>query len=188
MSEKKSENRVLGQGRFVRLMERDGWEYAERLNLTGIVIIVAITDDGKLLLTEQYRFPVGAVVVELPAGLAGDSEEFRGEPLENAARRELLEEVGYEAKRVEFLTEGPPSAGVQTEIVSFFLATGLKKTGAGGGHGDENIVTREVPLAEARAWLDERVKGGEMMVDPKVYAGLYFAQEALAAQKKKKSG
>ena len=61
---------------------------------------------------EQYRPPVDKYVIELPAGLAGDQKENRGEALESAARRELLEETGYQAAKMEQLVWGASSAGI----------------------------------------------------------------------------
>jgi ADP-ribose pyrophosphatase len=172
---------VLAEGQHLRLVRRDRWEYAERIRGTGIVVIVAVTDDGRLLLTEQHRIPVGRPVIELPAGLAGDRAEDAGEDLETAARRELLEETGYEAEAFERLTEGPPSAGLSSEVVTFLRATRPRKVGAGGGDAHEAITVHAVPLGEVPGWLDAVVRRG-CLVDPKVYAGLYFAALGLAAE------
>src|SRR5436190_21784999 len=88
---------VLYEGKFRRYVRRGGWEYVARRNVTGIVGIIAVTDDGKLVLVEQFRPPVGKNVIEIPAGLAGDVAGSEHEALAEAARRELLEETGYEA-------------------------------------------------------------------------------------------
>ena len=98
-----------------------------------------------------------------------------------AARRELLEETGYEARLMRALTCGPPSAGMSSEIVTFLLATGLSRTGRGGGDPTEEIEVHAVPLAEVPAWLEQRSDNGAL-VDPKVYAGLYFAERARRAR------
>src|ERR1017187_9697315 len=89
-----SDRRILAEGRHLRFVERNGWEFVERKNVTGIAILVALTDWGGVLLVEQHREPVGARVLELPAGLAGDEGE---ESAESAANRELVEETGYRA-------------------------------------------------------------------------------------------
>jgi ADP-ribose pyrophosphatase len=174
------ESRTLGEGRHIRLRVDGGWEYAERLGITGIVVIVAVTPDGKLLLVEQFRQPVGARVIELPAGLAGDTPEARGEPLEEAARRELLEETGYRADRFEPLADGPPSPGMTTEQLTLFRAEGLTRVGPGGGDAHEEIQIHEVELSRVESWLRERQRDGRL-VDVKVYAGLYFATTARAS-------
>jgi ADP-ribose pyrophosphatase len=165
---------VLAEGKHLRLLKRAGWEYAERSRVSGVVVIVARTDADELVLIEQFRPVVGKRLIELPAGLAGDSAATDGEPLANAVGRELHEETGYEAARVEFLTEGPSSAGLTNEILSFFLATGLKRTGEGGGDAHEDIQVHVVPAAGVRDWLAAQVKRG-VMIDPKVWTGLYFA-------------
>jgi ADP-ribose pyrophosphatase len=166
---------VLHEGRFLRYLRRGKWEFVQRPNVSGIVGIVAVTPEQKLILVEQFRIPVNAQVIELPAGLAGDTAGHENEPLENAAARELFEETGYEAGSFTRLTEGCVSAGVTDEIITLFRAGNLKKTGVGGGDENENIKIHEIPLKDVEAWLLERRKGGAV-VDLKVYAGLYFAR------------
>src|SRR3954469_4815650 len=102
---------TVWKGKFLRVMKIGRWEYAERVNAIAGVVIVAVTNDGNLLLTEQERLPVGKRVIELPAGLAGDLKGKETEELALAARRELLEETGYEAGGLTWLTSGPPSPG-----------------------------------------------------------------------------
>lgn len=88
------DKRIVWQGKHLQAVLRDGYECIERRSIKGIVGIIAITDDRRLLLVEQFRPPVQARVIELPAGLAGDTAEAKDETLESAARRELLEETG----------------------------------------------------------------------------------------------
>jgi ADP-ribose pyrophosphatase len=161
------------EGKFLRVIKCGRWEYAERLGTSGAVAIVAVTDDAKLLLTEQYRIPVGCRVIELPAGLAGDVPGQASEAFAEAARRELLEETGYEAQEMTCLASGPPSAGLASEMVTLFRASGLRRVASGGGDADEAIQVHEVPLANVGQWLQDRMAQGAL-VDPKVYAGLYF--------------
>lgn len=170
---------VLHEGRHLRLVRRGGWEYAERTDARAVVAVVAVTDDGRLVLTEQYRPPVGGPVVELPAGLVGDRPGEAAEERVAAARRELLEETGYEAAEMSYLTEGPPSAGLSSEVVTLYRARGLRRTGPGGGDAREDVRVHEVPLAEVPDWLERKVRAG-VLVDPKVYAGLYFVSAGTA--------
>ncbi len=167
--------RRLKRGRHLSLFSIGGWEYAERNAPSGIVAIVAVTPEGKLLLTEQYRPPVRARVIELPAGLAGDTAEFDGESLAKAARRELLEETGYVCRGMKRLVGGPISAGFGTEILTFFRATGLKRVADGGGDASEEIVVHEVPVARVESWLRSREREG-ILIDPKLFVGMYYVR------------
>jgi ADP-ribose pyrophosphatase len=172
--------KVIGEGRFLRLVDTGGWEYVERKGSTGIAILVATTPDDKLLFVEQYRAALARRVVELPAGLAGDAEDA-GEDLAAAAQRELIEETGYEAGRLVRLAEGPPSSGATSESVTFFRATELRRVGAGGGDHSEDIEVFEVAPSDVLPWLERKRRDGAL-VDPKVYAGLFFAGVAWAGE------
>ena len=70
---------------------------------------------------------------------------------------------------------GPSSAGMSNELLTVFRATGVRRVGAGGGVAGEAIHVHEVALAEAEAWLAARIAAGSL-VDPKVYAALWFAR------------
>ena len=171
----KAENsEVIGVGRRVRLLNDKGWEYVERLNLSGIVCIVALTEGGDIVLTQQFRRPVAKEVIELPAGLVGDEAGREKETLIEAAQRELLEETGYQGPKMVFLTAGPPSSGLSNEIITFFWAQGIKKVALGGGEGSENIKVHEIPLKQVHNWLQQIAEDGNILIDPKVYTGLYF--------------
>lgn len=164
---------VLYEGRFIRLLRQGTWEYVERVGASGIVGMVPLTDEGELVLVEQYRVPCAASVIELPAGLVGDLEERSGETFESAALRELEEETGFRAARLKFLVEGPNSAGSSGSKMALFLATGLTKVGPGGGDEDEDITVHVVPVAGIAAWLKSRQSEGKLL-DPKIFAGLWF--------------
>ena len=165
---------MVAEGRFVRLLSQDGWEWVDRVHTSGAVVLVAITHDRQLVLVEQHRIPLGRRVIELPAGLVGDLPAHAHEGLAEAARRELLEETGFDAGCLEYLAEGPSSAGLASEVYALFLARDLRRIGAGGGDSSEDIQVHLVPIDEADAWLAAKRQSG-VMVDPKVYAGLYFA-------------
>lgn len=164
---------TLYKGRFLALVKEGHWEYADRTNAMGAAVIVAVTGEQKLLLVEQYRVPVHARTIELPAGIIGDEPGSNDEAHAEAARRELIEETGYEAGRVEVLTHGPTSSGLTSETVTLFQAANLLRVGAGGGVAHEDITVHEVELAQIHEWLDEKAKSG-VLIDSKVYAGLYF--------------
>jgi ADP-ribose pyrophosphatase len=168
------EARVLAQGRFLRFIDEGGWEYVTRPGVTGVAVIVPITDDGRLVLVEQYRRPIHKRAIELPAGLVGDLAAKREESMADAATRELEEETGYAAARMELLFEGPIAVGVSDEVVSFFRAGGLRRVGAGGGDDTEDITVHEVPLGELKVFLAAKLAAG-LAVDPKIHAGLWLA-------------
>ncbi|QDT54983.1 ADP-ribose pyrophosphatase [Caulifigura coniformis] len=167
---KKSPRKVLAEGRYLRMVTENGWEYAERSRGLDAVAVIAVTDANELILTEQFRVPLKKQVLDLPAGLVGDDED--GEDLVVAAKRELEEETGYRAARMKKVFSGPTSAGLSSEVVNLFLATGIRKIGDGGGVADEAIVVHHVPLEMALPWLRryERRAGG--MVSPNVIAAL----------------
>lgn len=172
------EIRDLHVGDFLRLSRLDHWEFVSRIAATGAVSIVALTADDKIVLVEQYRYPLQGPVIELPAGVVGDEPEYEGEALETCAQRELIEETGYQAGSFSFLLTGPSSPGLTSELSNLLLATDLRRVGDGGGVGGENITVHVVPLEEIDAWLRKQGDSGRL-VCPKVYSGLYFIRDRL---------
>ncbi len=168
-----SDKEILWTGKYIRLMRRGRWEFVERVNLSGIIAVVPLTDDGKVVLVEQFRVPVNASVIELPAGLVGDVAGSEEEAMETAARREMIEETGYQAAELTLLYEGAASAGLSNEHISLFLARGLTKVGPGGGDESEDIRVHEVPCGELAGWLDARRREGKV-IDIKVYLALPY--------------
>lgn len=165
--------KILGEGKYKRLVAINDWEFMERVKNTDVVAVLAVSEAGKLLLVEQYRVPVERNVIELPAGLANDLESHPDESLEDAARRELLEEAGYEAEVMTPILRGPLSAASVSEMMTLFRAEKLRKVGPGGGDHTESITVHEVPLEKVHGWLIEKEKQG-LLVDPKVYGALYL--------------
>lgn len=165
------DSQILAEGRYLRLMRRNHWEYAERTNASCAVIIIAVTPDDKLLFVEQFRVPMNANTIEMPAGLVGDLNA--NDTMEAAARRELLEETGWQADEVKVLIVGPTSSGMSNELIAFVRARGLTKINDGGGDDSENITVHEVPVADAPRWLAQKMADGYSM-DPKLWAGLWL--------------
>ena len=97
-----------------------GTSYREIIEHNGGAVIAALTEDKKLVMVRQYRKPAGRVMLEVPAGKIDPGEK----PLE-AAVRELKEETGYTAAKVEFLTQFYPSVGYSEEMLYLYLCTGL---------------------------------------------------------------
>jgi ADP-ribose pyrophosphatase len=166
MSDKKTEF----EGKHVFIFTRDGWEFVERKSAKEAVAVVAATDDGKIVLTEQYRRAVDRQVIDLPAGLIGDEDDSDAAA---TAKKELEEETGYRCRAVERLAGGPSSPGITSEMVHLYRATGLTREGAGGGVGGEEITVHAVPLRDAAQWLRAKEKDG-VLIDLKVWSGLYF--------------
>jgi ADP-ribose pyrophosphatase len=171
---------TLCEGRWLSLRKRGRWEYAERNNPGGAVIILAVTPEDKVLFVEQYRVSILQNTIEMPAGLVGDLPDQADEGALLAAQRELEEETGYRCQRVEFVHAGPSSSGMSTEMIAFVRAWELEKVGPGGGDETENIVVHEVPRRDAGAWLFARAAEG-YSIDPKLFAGLWFIEHGAPA-------
>ncbi|MFK7909194.1 MAG: NUDIX hydrolase [Akkermansiaceae bacterium] len=171
------EVKTLAEGKYLGLYERGTWEFAERPSSTSVVGILPITDGGEYVLIEQFRIPVQANVIEIPAGLVGDEPEHAGEPLDGTAQRELLEETGYRADTITPLLSSPTSAGMTTEITHLFAATGLHREHEGGGVDGENITVHHVGKDDLGDWLDRKQREG-CHIDFKIHACLYLAKEA----------
>ena len=150
------------------------WESFERVNCKGIVAIVPLTDSGEILLIRQFRPPVNGYVIEFPAGL-NDKEDT----LEEAARRELLEETGYTAREMIYLAEGPLSSGASDEILTAFLARGLEFRGLGKRDETEDIEVLKIPIKELYGKLST-LRSQEDSIDLKIFGLLELAKRYLS--------
>lgn len=167
---------LLYEGPWLRMLRRGRWEYVERTNGSGMaVIVVAVTPGRELLLVEQFRVPLQARAIELPAGLVGDEDD--ADTLVDAAHRELVEETGWAATAAEVLLTGPTSAGMSNERIAYVRATGLHRVGDGGGVDGEDITVHAVPLDEVPAWLQRKATEG-CEIDLKLWGGLWLAHHA----------
>jgi ADP-ribose pyrophosphatase len=164
---------VIKEGKFMRLIRQGGWEYVQRTNCTGIVVVAAMTDDRKVILLKQYRPPVKRYCIELVAGLVNDRGHKTKESMAAAAKRELLEESGYKAKTMTKILVGPVSPGSSADCMTLFKAGGLVRIHDGGGDHNEDIEVFEIPLRRVEEWLRDMEQDG-CLVDPKVYTGLHF--------------
>ncbi len=160
--------------RWLGVYRIGAWDYVRRPHADAAVGILAITPDNEIVLVEQFRIPVQRRVIELPAGLVGDEVQYQGESLVATARRELLEETGYRAEAMTELLATPTSAGMTSEFLHLFHATGLRREHAGGGVGGEDIVVHQVALAGLRPWLAARQADG-LAIDFKIAAALWLA-------------
>jgi ADP-ribose pyrophosphatase len=143
------EEEVVWEGRFIAAKRKGKWEYVSRTRNISAAVILAV-HEGKVILVEQYRVPIGAMCLELPAGLIGDDEE--GEAVESAAIRELEEETGFSAERMTDLGRFYASSGMSSEGFALLRAENLTKVGEGGGVEGEDIIVHHVPLAELPAF------------------------------------
>jgi ADP-ribose pyrophosphatase len=143
---------IVWQGRFVTARRRGRWEYVTRARGIRAAVILA-TIDGDVLLVEQHRVPLGRQCLELPAGLIGDDEGSEDEGDLLAAGRELEEETGYRAGKLEDLGCFYSSPGMVSESFTLVRATELIRTGPGGGTEGENITVHRVPLHDVASFV-----------------------------------
>ncbi|HEY9580395.1 MAG TPA: NUDIX hydrolase [Rhizorhapis sp.] len=159
---------TMWEGRFITVKREGTWEYVSRSRGIEAAVILAIDEDSDgryILLVAQYRVPLKAQCLELPAGLIGDERE--DENPADAAARELEEETGYRAAIMENLGRFYSSPGMVSESFTLFKATNLTKTGPGGGTPDENIAVHRVPLENISDYIDAR-RGEGMALDVKL--------------------
>lgn len=164
----------LFETRWIQFLRIGHWDFVRRPHSNACVGILAITPENEIILVEQFRIPVQKRVIEIPAGIVGDEEEHVGESLADTAGRELLEETGYRAGRIEKLIETPTSAGLTSEFMHLFQAHDLKREHDGGGTGSEEITVHHVPLVDLKHWLKEKEASG-CVIDYKIHASLWLA-------------
>lgn len=173
-AERVTESRRIYSGRIVGLREDTvrmpngrtaGREVVEHAD---VVAIVPLDRQGNVVMVRQYRLPAGATLLEVPAGGMDEGEE-----IEAAAQRELQEETGYRAEKLERLGGLFVSPGYCTEFVHLFLATGLIED-ALEADADEDIAVERVPLAEA-----VRMAAAGDIRDGKSIAGILLTERLL---------
>ena len=165
---------TLFSTRWLAMYRIDTWDFVCRPQTDSCVGILAETPEQEIVLIEQFRVPVQRRVIEVPAGLVGDEEEFAGESLAETARRELLEETGYAAESMELLVKSPTSAGMTSEYTFLFHATNLTRHHDGGGVSGEDIAVHLVPKSNLRAWLKQKESEG-LAIDFKIHAAMWAA-------------
>ncbi|MBC2776587.1 NUDIX hydrolase [Parasphingopyxis marina] len=160
------------QGRYIAAKTQGRWEFVSRVRGIEAAVILAIDegDDGApadphVILVEQYRVPLGADCLELPAGLIGDEQD--GEAPEAAAARELEEETGYCAATWESLGRFSSSPGMISETFTLLRATDLEKVGEGGGTAHENITVHRVALSGIADFVEAR-RGEGCVIDVRI--------------------
>ena len=147
----------MWEGRYIVARRRGRWEYVSRARDIRAAVMLAV-DDDHVLLVEQYRVPIGRACLELPAGLIGD--EQADEDAREAALRELKEETGFRATRMEDCGEYYSSPGMVSESFTLFRAWGLEKVADGGGVEGEDITVHRVALRDLPTFIEERRANG----------------------------
>lgn len=175
-SETVFDGHVISLRRDTVAMPGGGDSVREVVTHPGAVAVVALDDDGRVVLLRQYRHPVGRYLWELPAGL----RDADGEPPLETAKRELAEEVLLAAERWSLLTTTYSSPGFSDELVLVYLAEGLSDALRPDGftveHEELDMTIERVPLADAV----QRVFGGDIR-NAAAVVGLLAAAQARAA-------
>jgi ADP-ribose diphosphatase len=188
---------VLYEAKYMRVRcNGNKWEYVERPNGIGVVAIVACTTNDELVLIEQYRQAVQCNVLELPAGLVGD--DAKADPIgaeliaqgrastesdeldavfERAARRELEEETGFGKGTWQYGMTAPSSAGLTSELITFFVAHDVEKVSDSMGEPDEHITAvHTVPMDQLFEFVQQKRREG-LLIDAKIFAGQALAKQ-----------
>jgi ADP-ribose pyrophosphatase len=148
---------TMWAGKYISVFKQGRWEYVSRTGSTNAVVVLA-EHDGKIILIEQYRVPVGGRCLELPAGLVGDEDPDA--TIEETAVKELEEETGFTAERIEHLGRFHSSPGMVAESFTLVRAQGVSKIGEGGGNEHEDITVHLVERDEIPAFIRSRREAG----------------------------
>jgi ADP-ribose pyrophosphatase len=168
--------KTLYKTKFLSLISEKGWVWAERTgrdyidHRLDVSAILAYTEDDKVLLVEQYRIPVGANVIELPAGLIDP-----GERASQAAMRELLEETGYTAewnsRFPQLLAKVPSSAGLTSECTYVYIMPKVSKKRGWKPNPKEPLKVHKVDIYGLAKWIAKKKNEG-CYIDPRVYVAV----------------
>lgn len=144
----------------------------EYLTHPGAVVMLALLDNGNLVMERQYRYPPRQEFIELPAGKIDQGEDILA-----TAQRELLEETGYVAREWQHLTMAFPCIGYSDERLEYFVARGLTHQGRKLDEG-EFLEVFELSLSEALEWI----RLGKI-TDGKTIVGLFWLEKHLSGWK-----
>lgn len=169
LTEKKLDSALVYEGKFLKVhkdsvsLPDESTSFREYILHPGAVAVLALTNNGELIMERQYRYPAGREFIEIPAGKIDPNE-----PPEQTAKRELLEETGYLASKWTYLGTAHPCIGYSNEKISYYLAEELTLTKRQLDEG-EFLEVLTVPLDEVTAMS---LDGG--VCDSKTIVGLYW--------------
>lgn len=177
LTEQTLQREELARGSFLKVV-RDtvrlpdgGTATREFIQHPGAVVVVALLDDGQLVLERQYRHPVARVMIELPAGKLD-----AGEGGLTCARRELLEETGYVAREWAYAGQMHPCIGYSDEFIEIWFARGLSQQQRRLDEGEFLDVITAMPQQLLQWCRDGQVTDG------KTLSALLWVQNVLGGQ------
>jgi ADP-ribose pyrophosphatase len=174
LTEKQLDSQVVYDGGFIEvlkdtvLLPDNSTSTREYITHPGAVAMLALLDNGNLVMERQFRYPLHREFIELPAGKIDN-----GEDILNTAQRELLEETGYVAREWIHLTTAWPCIGYSDERMEYFLARGLTHQGSKLDDG-EFLEVFELSLRDAIEWI----RLGKI-TDSKTIVGLFWLDKVL---------
>lgn len=181
------DRKSLWKGKFIETVmisyrDRHGhirnWEAVDRIQNSGVVVVIPVTGGNELILIRQYRPALDRYVIELPAGLVE-----RGEDYTETGKRELIEETGYAAEHVSLLTEGVVSTGINAEMWKIVLALNVKEVPAEilANHpsdDNEDIEVIKAPLENLYEALERFRRNGDV-IDLRIFGLLELAKRKM---------
>jgi len=147
------------------------WEMVRRKTHGRIVAIVPVTIKKEVVLVKIYRVPVQSYVIEACAGLM----DVRGESEEDAARREMLEETGFQSEKIERIVSGSFNSGLLADEIVYFIARNAKKVSDPKLEDAEDLEVVRIPLEKLESFLEHPPDNAK--VDVKLFGILYFLKK-----------
>jgi ADP-ribose pyrophosphatase len=175
LAERTLDSRLVFEGVFLKLFvdhvrSADGHQGTrEYVRHPGAVMIIPLLDSERVLLERQFRYPLGRSIVEFPAGKID-----AGEPAFECARRELLEETGYTARRWSYLGGLHNAIAYSDERIDIFLAEDLERGGDAALDAGETLEVFEAPWRQLLEWVRDGA-----VTDVKTMVGAFWLERTL---------
>ena len=160
------EGKVINLRRDMVLLPNGNQASREVVEHPGAVAVVPVLPDGRVLMVRQFRHPVGEILLEIPAGKLSP-----GENPDDCALRELEEETGYLAGKLQRVASIFTAPGFTDEVIHIYLASDLKKTAVNPDEDECLAVVAHEPQA-----IRQLIRSGDIC-DEKTIAGFYLLQE-----------